>query len=382
MKTKTMALSFAIGLALFAALGAWWLLTTSDGGPLSAQEAVEDACADAEPSDHFDSVLYSILKPTESSSNRQRVDVDTESDTNTLAFASILKIEAQVSDRGYSHQSFENGQIVAEGVAIYSEEEAVQTRSGGAQQVEVTSYDRFRSNDTWSDWTVTEQMVESRDSMAGFCGYILESFTGLRFVGNETLDGQSVRKFTGIVEFDGDPNVVGPSDMQWTFWVGSDGRLIRKAMEFLEGDRTLVVVLSNWNEENVVTAPGEKPTPVPTPVPTVAPTPTPAPTLAPTPTSVPPDSAELSPIPVSMSVGTDASMTVSTNVAAGVMVRISYQDSNGDVPVDCGPYEGGFAVRSDGSAVGVVACAVGVLTLTVELSDGQLLNSYEIPMVE
>ena len=356
----------------------WWQSPWS--GSTSAQERVTDICASVVYPDSYD-----------------MVDIVTYFDGNE---AGTGRYEIEVDGNKHHYLLYIDGALAYETVLVFPDTTTGSSSNSGrsANSNQGTAYVREFSSGEWQDWNVTTGdaggqsgtgQTSSGSTSRSADGEDYESFCGLalelpgqevefRYMGSETINGIETEHYFHKYS----PGGVGDY-ISTEYWLDADGLLRQVRTVWYnspssgspESRLEHLKSYSNWGQPNAITVPGAEP-PVPDPTATSIPAPTAAPTLP------PPDSAELSPIPVSMNVGTDASMTVSTNVAAGVMVRISYQDSNGDVPVDCGPYEGAFALRSDGSAVGVVACAVGVLTLTVELSDGQLLNSYEIPMVE
>ena len=374
-KHRNFALALLAALVVVAGTVAWWQF--SRGGLTSAQERIADICASAVYPDSFDMVdRITHFEGDESGTAEYDVRVDGNKHHYLLSIRGTLAYET---------------------VLVFPDTTTGSSSNSGrsANSNQGTAYVREFSSGEWQDWNVTtgdaggqsgtgqtssgaSRSADGED-YESFCGLALElpgQEVEFRYVGNETVNGVS----TGHYFHKYSPGGVGDY-VSTEYWLDADG-LLRQVRTVWYGPPAPgspesrlehFKTYSGWGEPNVITVPGAgSPVPNPTATSIPPPTSTPAPTWW----------AELSPIPVSVSVGTDASMTVSTNVAAGVMVRISYQDSNGDVPVDCGPYEGGFALRPDGSAVSVVACAVGVLTLTVELSDGQLLNSYEIPMVE
>ena len=357
----------------------WWQFPWS--GSTSAQERVTDICASVVYPDSYD-----------------MVDIVTYFDGNE---AGTGRYEMEVDGNKHHYLLSIDGALAYETVLVFPST----TTSGNSQRSannQGTAYVREFSGGEWQDWDITvgdagtpkgsspssgSTRSADNEDYESFCGLTLElpgQEVEFRHVGSETINGIETEHYFHKYSPSGASDYISTE-----YWLDEDSLLRQVRTVWYnspssgspESRLEHLKSYSNWGQPNAITVPGAEPTATPSASP--APTPMATSTPAHTPTPERPSIwAELSSIPSSLTVGDTVTMTVSTNVSSGVMVRISYQDRNGDVPADCGPYEGGFALRANGSSIGVIACAVGVLTLTVELSDGQLLNSYEIPMVE
>ena len=161
-----------------------------------------------------------------------------------------------------------------------------------SEDVVVTSYHRSWVRGQWTPWNIAQSSTDLPEAgVRVFCGRDLNRFTTFEYNGEERLDGILTRKFTGIMDSDGDPEQIGPFDAQWEWWIGPDGRQVKNKFTDLHTGTTVVTVPSGWDEPNTVArpvaaTPVSKPTPV-TPEPTLEATETPAPTETPIPTATP-----------------------------------------------------------------------------------------------
>ena len=70
------------------------------------------------------------------------------------------------------------------------------------------------------------------------------------------VNGQSTTKYLAVIDAVNDRTTTGWEDMEYGFWVNSDGELVRKAVKFLqEGSATVVTNFSGWGKDNKVAVP-------------------------------------------------------------------------------------------------------------------------------
>ena len=280
---------FLLAATLSVATIIWWLLPSS--APTSAQQAIEDACANSEAYDHVDVIMQVVPEGGEPRG----------------------WIEVEVGSAGmHIRDYYEDGTFISESITIWST--PIPSDSGvvgaASNQVRSASFHRNLERDNqWNDWSFSEEEFEISQSVNTFCSHSLEKFSDFQYIGQETVNGVLSRHFSGVIDADGDPNNAGFLDQRWDFWIGLDGRPVRHTITTLASGTSLVATYSGYGEVNVIAAPeltptpALNPTPAPTatPEPTVAPTPTPepaptpTPTLAPTPTPEP--TATPTPIP-------------------------------------------------------------------------------------
>ena len=290
--------SFFLVVALAVAALVWWLIP--EGTPVSAQQAIDDACADSDL-EYVDFTMRLIYEGTPADSIRR--DQPPPQDPP-------YHHEFQVTETSQRRVSYERNTAISERVAIYPTLEADGSRST-ATEIEYTAYSRGIGDDgQWGEWTMAEHSEPPPSNIRPgnmFCGFARADFHDLQDLGQETVQGVRTRRFVATIESDGDPAQVGKWDARLELWIDENGRYIQvKDMRPYNGSGILYV-FSGWNEPNVITAPvlatpetTPKPILEPTPEPTLEPTPLPTPEPTPEPTITTATDAWLDPDPESI----------------------------------------------------------------------------------
>ena len=287
---------FLVTIALAVAAVVWWLTPTE---PLSAQEHMEDACADPLPSDEYDANIRTFTARGESS-ERAVVGFDHDVGMHVRIYSTGLSRE------GDGTRSATAGTLMSESYVIWPTFSDSDPDSGSrsANQSIQRIYDREMRDGQWGEWEVTERLAEeeeSGDEANGlFCGYDLSVFDEFLYNGVETVGGVSAKKFTGTMGT-GSGNL----DTRIEFWITADGTPVKKVQTLINSDVRWEITYSGWGESNAVAAPvvgSPAPTPgTPTAEPTSTATPEPTPTPEPAATPEPAD-AWLEPDPESITV--------------------------------------------------------------------------------
>ena len=292
-------------IALVIAAVVWWLTPTE---PLSAQEHMEDACADPLPSYEYDANIRTFTARGESG-ERAVVGFDHDVGMHVRIYSTGLSRE------GDGTRSATAGTLMSESYVIWPTSSDSDSDSGSrsADQSIQRIYDREMRDGQWGEWEVTERLADEEsgdDATDLFCGYDLSVFDEFLYNGVKTVGGVSAKKFTGTMGT-GSGNL----DTRIEFWITADGTPVKRVQTLINSDVRWEITYSGWGESNAVAAPvlssatpGEDDPPAQpsappvatptatTPSPTSTPVPVPTDTLEPTVTPVP-ASAWLEPDP-------------------------------------------------------------------------------------
>ena len=246
MRTTIHAHPFRAGVFLFAAALAvaalvWWLIP--DGSPhLSAQEVVEDACANAAPIEHYDASVRVVFDDTNARSSSPVEDPG-------------YVHEYQVSGTAAQGFIYKNGVLEWEEVNIWTAP-ASESRTA-TTETQYTLYNReIDDGGQWGEWETNERSVENLPSGLGvFCGFGRDDFHDLQYIGEETVHGILTKKFVGTLELDDDPSQIGTWDVRVEFWIDSAGRRVQLKQSMLYHGTGVLVTYSGWNEPNIVSTP-------------------------------------------------------------------------------------------------------------------------------
>ena len=184
--------------ALLAAAIVWWLVP--DSSTLSAQEVMEDACADASTLTSYDAVISAEDVPWR---------IEAEISQSQDGAISIVSRTYDSSDSARSLSASSGVTLESERVYIFdapprptpaNSREAATTPQ--AVDVGVTAYGRRMENGEWTAWEVGRTSRGTMESDPGniFCGEILSQFATFRYNGQEQINGIQTRKYTGTIE--------------------------------------------------------------------------------------------------------------------------------------------------------------------------------------
>ena len=236
---------FVLAAALSIVTILWWLIPGN--APISARQAIEDACAGAEAYDYADIHMQMVPATGE-----------------PRGWTEFEASSAGIHLRNY-HQ---DGTFLSERIIIWSTPIPSGSGAAGAasDQGEVAFYDRkLAGENQWGDWEVTinRGRLAIRENTDTFCSHPLDDFSDFQYLGQETVNGVRSRHFSGVIDADGDPDNAGLLDQRWDFWIGLNGRPVRHTITNLHTGSALVSTYSGYGEVNVIAAPVLTPTPAP-----------------------------------------------------------------------------------------------------------------------
>ena len=233
--------SLVVVTALVVAAIVWWL-TPSE--PLSAQEQMEDACADPLLSNEYDATIRTFGPNGE------------------LGGRLVLAIDEAV---GMHVRHYGPVGAAGSGDTLRYENYTIFPTASGSTGNRFTSagvnrvYSRRMEGGQWEAWKASNQSFEPNDAVAErFCGYNSDIFDDFQYNGVETVNGASTKKFTGTID-----TVTGVFDTRLEFWVDSDGRLAKKAVTHTSSNTRWEATYSGWGESNAIAAPVVQPTSTP-----------------------------------------------------------------------------------------------------------------------
>ena len=239
-----------------------WRVWTESGPlkPLSAQEAIENACPNLV--------------------DQQYMDMSRSGDT--------WRREYQYSSAGNHLKRYRisDDRLVSETIQIWDTPVNLLARSARGSQpaieIQATVHHREWSDEgVWSPWEVSRTSENYKATGADiFCGHDLGEYGSVVYNGVQSLNGRSTRKFTLTYDFNPDSSSHTRIDVESGIWVDRHGLPVKKTLHWLRDDHTDVMLLSGWGQRNNIVAPGS-PAPTPTPDPNATSTPTPTPTPPP-----------------------------------------------------------------------------------------------------
>ena len=269
-----------VTIALAVAGIVWWLIPTE---PLSAQEVMEDACANSRDINEYDATLR-MFGPEGERDGWVVMEINDAIGMRTRSYSP--------GDGGRSSEST----LVSEGYTMW---DASGSGSSSRSDDDDDSYRvysrRIEGDGQWGAWQVSQYPGDWGDGMTGsFCGYDVSIFETFLYDGVETVSGTSTKKFTATV---GSTSLELATRLE--FWIDADGKLIKKAQTLINKDVRWELTYSGWGEANAIAAPvtsdatpgGDAPdsddSPEPAPAPPDTPTPSPTSTPVPVPTDTP-----------------------------------------------------------------------------------------------
>ena len=223
----------------------WWLTA---GEPLSAQEQVADACADAEPIEHVDFTINWY----DPQGNLAAKDIGEISTTGMY----IQHYNPKATNTGPRSMNVGRSDgLMAESIEIWGS--GALTRQASGESVPIAKYERDYEGGQWTAWEVRQDSAPGGSGPTNkFCNWDMDSFTTFVYDGIKTLDGVSTKKFTGTIKYTLDRTDV------WEFWVNGDGEVPLNRLT--TNGYVLETISYGINEPNTVTAPVVG-TPEPTP---------------------------------------------------------------------------------------------------------------------
>ena len=229
--------SLVVVTALVVAAIVWWL-TPSE--PLSAQEQMEDACADPLLSNEYDATVHTF-GPNGKLDGRLVLAIDEAVGMHVRAYGPVGAAGSGDTLRYENYTIFPTA----------SSSTGNRFTSAGVNRV----YVRHMEGGQWGAWKASNQSFEPNDAVAErFCGYNSVIFDDFQYNGVETVNGTSTKKFTGTID-----TVTGVFDTRVEFWVDPDGRLAKKAITHTNSNTRWEVTYSGWGESNAIAAPVVQP---------------------------------------------------------------------------------------------------------------------------
>ena len=252
----------------------WWLVPDRT---LSAQESMEDACADPSTITAFDVTIQAegVTEWTESEVSK--------SPDGVISFTTRIYGEDQGPGSGAGVRS--GVRLQSESFNTYEAPPPASARSSSTTPILVNVggryYNRRLENGQWTPWEVSTTSIDIVEGGLHntFCGESLNMFDTFEYNGFEQINGVQTKKYTGIMDLQGNE-----LDYRFEYWVGPDGRMVRTDRTNLANDRPITWTFSNWNEPNDIAPPVQE---TPAPKPTATPEPTHTPVLTNTPTPEP-----------------------------------------------------------------------------------------------
>ena len=294
-RRNALVLGVLVPAAILVGLMAWLFIPRSDpAGPVSAQQAFEDACADATPVSH--------------------VDLTTEGTATYNSDPYTWRRVIRVAPNAEHHlTTAPSSSEKAEMIIVESPSDGTRSDGSGGS---VALYTRSADDaGVWGDWSIENANIPPSSTSTGrsssgpehFCGMETSRFTSFEYVGTETVGSVDTKHFRASRTPAGAPS----GDYQWVdYWIDLNGVPIKVTESYsVAGDQMeTTTTYSGWGETNVIATPvtpvQANPTPTPevptaTPAPTAEPalTPTPEPTATPRPTNTPAPGAWLDPDP-------------------------------------------------------------------------------------
>ena len=265
-------LAAGIPVVLAVAAVVWWLV--QDSGTLSAQELMEDACADPSSITAYDATITTGGAPW-----RLEAEISRSQD-------GAISLISRIYDNSNNAGARVGNTPDSETIYIFNAPPADSAaRTDAAPQVvDVggTVYGRSQENGEWTAWTANRISHDVLDgAIPTFCGMPLSHFTSFEYNGQEQVNGVRTKKYTGLIDRPGTE-----WDFRFEFWV-ANGRVVRNDRTRLAPDSaTIKTTFYGWNEPNVIVAPVQV-TPQTTPEATAELTATPEATAEPTATPEP-----------------------------------------------------------------------------------------------
>ena len=273
--------SLALMFLTVAAILIWWF-TFGTSRPLSAQEAIDDACTDLSARQHYDAKSSPVI--------------DFETEEPSWMYYEINPTGTRMLTYDGDGSQPINGQTPThEHILIKGGTGAAGSSAHIATTpTHQTVYSRWMDSDgEWSNWRTKRTdfsgsgsgggaaATSDTDELGQFCGYITGGNTNARYVKNETVNGVSTKKYSLVRDVDGDPATTWLGDLRIDYWIDGTGRIIKTMRAYdpspSSDGRGFTLTFSNWGETNTIVAPNT------TPAPTATPEPTSIPTLVPTP---------------------------------------------------------------------------------------------------
>jgi hypothetical protein len=275
---------FLVTIALAVAGIVWWLIPTE---PLSAQEVMENACADSTDINEYDATLR-MFGPEGARDGWVVMEINNAIGMRTRSYSP--------NNGGRSSEST----LVSEGYTMWDDSGSGSSSRSEDDDDSYRVYSRrIEGNGQWGAWQVSQYPTDWGDGMTGsFCGYDVSIFDTFLYNGVETVGGTSTKKFTATV---GSASLELATRLE--FWIDADGKLIKKAQTLTNKDVRWELTYSGWGEANAIATPvtsgatppgGDLPDTGPEPDATASPpatatpsTPAPESTATPVPTDTP-----------------------------------------------------------------------------------------------
>ena len=215
--------------------------------PVSAQQVLADACADAADLEYMDfttRLIYYV--PANPARSNEPIPEDPP-----------YHYEYEATTHTQRMVMYEGNNVLKEQITILPEIDDTVHRST-EMWVDFTTYTRVKDDDgEWEEWFMDEHSYPHPPSNTSgvFCKFSRDTFETIEDHGQETVHGVQTRKFVATIESDGDPTQAGPYDARLEMWVDSNGRYIQaKDMHPYNGS-AMLYVFSGWGEENIITVP-------------------------------------------------------------------------------------------------------------------------------
>ena len=209
--------------------------------PVDATDVLEEVCAAAEPTRHFDVVMESF------------------GPDNTFVKE---RHEFNVAENGMFRQTtwYSRTGTAMEAEVIYLAPTPLPHSSEGRSAVTsdevLITYTRETSQDgEWGEWVLRELSTGSDipavsrgdDDPQIFCGLRVDGFTEFTYDGEETVNGIRTKKFTLVY----DPGGHGREhSWWWEHWISLEGRRVQE--DWIRPGSVVRSTFSGWGEENII----------------------------------------------------------------------------------------------------------------------------------